>query len=321
MTNRNKRRRSGYREPRPASMGSGTSRPAARPGLLTSMFSARAAGTSNMPRVRSSLLRGIAVTAGTPVLLVGTVVLVLVAWIAALSFGYQGPVPRLASMLAMPPVGTLFDLQFTAAVFGVANGPAALLGMLPFAIARSVVTGVIFGLAVEVLDTGRPSLSGARRGFLVSPMVLIVTVIQLGFFIVAGYIGPLIPGLGLFVVLGTVTAAVYLLAYAPIAQLREGRGVLESLSLASRAARIPGTSSLAMALFFTVPAIAIEQTPLGGFGVNPSPLAWAFVLVVNLLHVSVMVTFAYRWMCIEDEVPDSAARARSGRRSSDGRSR
>jgi hypothetical protein len=314
MTPKKKRRRSGYRESRPSSGSSVAAPPAPRPGILTSMFSARAAGSSNMPRVRSSLLRGVAVTLGTPVLLVGTVVLVLVAWVAALAFGYQGPVPRLASMLAMPPVGTLFDLQFTAAVFGMANGPAALLGMLPFAIARSVVTGVIFGLAVEVLDTGRASLSGARRGVLVSPMVLIVTVIQLGFFIVAGYIGPLIPGLGLFVVLGTVTIAVYLLAYAPIAQLREGRGVLESLSLASRGARIPGTSSLAMALIFTVPALAIQQIPLGGYGVNPSPLTWVFVMVVNLLHVSVMATFAYRWMCIEDEVPDLPVRASSGRR-------
>jgi hypothetical protein len=239
---------------------------------------------------------------------------VLVGWIAALSVGYQGPVPHLASLLAMPPVGTLFDLQFSAAILGEANGPAALLGMLPFAIGRSVLTGVIFGLAVEVLDTGRASVSGARRGLLVSPMVLIVTVIQLGFFIVAGYIGPLVPGLGLFVVLGTVTAAVYFLAYAPIAQLREGRGVLESLSLASRGARIPGTSSLAMAVLFTVPAIAVEQFPVGGFGVNPSALTWVFVLLANLLHVSVMATFAYRWMCIEDEVPEPPVRARSGRR-------
>lgn len=314
MTNKNKRRRPGYREPRPVSRSSQAPREAARPGLLTSVFASRSAGSGNMPRLRSTLLRGVAVTLGTPVLLVGTVVLVLVAWIAALPFGYQGPVPRLASMLAMPPVGTLFDLQFTSAVFGVANGPAALLGMLPFAIARSVVTGVIFGLAVEILDTGRASLSGARRGALVSPMVLIVTVIQLGFFIVAGYIGPLIPGLGLFVVLGTVTAAVYFLAYAPLAQLREGRGVLESLSMASRGARIPGSSSLAMALLFTVPAVAVQQTPLGGFGVNPSPLTWVFVVVANLLHVSVMATFAYRWMCIEDEVPAPAVRARSGRR-------
>jgi hypothetical protein len=318
MTGKKRRRNSGYRDPRPAprpaSTDSAASRPAARPGLLSSMFTARAAGSSNMPRVRSSLVRGIAVAVGTPVLLVGTVVLVLIAWIGALSMGYQGPVPRLASLLAMPPVGTLFDLQFSSAILGVANGPAALLGMLPFAIARSVVTGVIFGLAVEVLDTGRASVSGTRRGLLVAPIVLIVTVIQLGFFIVAGYIGPLVPGLGLFVVLGTVTAAVYFLAYAPIAQLREGRGVLESLSLASRGARIPGTSSLAMALLFTVPAIAIQQAPLGGFGVNPSALTWLFVLFVNVLHVSVMATFAYRWMCIEDEIPEPPVRARSGRR-------
>lgn len=314
MTNRNKRRRAGYREPRPATTQARVTGAAARPGLLTSLFTPRVAGSTNMPRLGSSILRGLTVTLGTPALLVGTVLLVLLGWIAALRWGYQGPAPELASMLAMTPVGTLFDLRLTSAVLGVGGGPTALLGMLPFAIVRSILTGVILGLAVEVLDTGRSSVAGARRGLRVAPLVLVVGVIQLGFFIVAGYIGALIPGLAVFVRVGTVTAAVYLLAYAPIVQLREGRGVLESLSTGSRAARIPGTGSLAMALLFTVPALAISQLPIGGFGVNPSAWTWVFVLSVNLLHVSVIATYAYRWMCIEDEVPDPTVRAPSRRR-------
>jgi hypothetical protein len=58
----------------------------------------------------------------------------------------------------------------------------------------------------------------------------------------------------------------------------------------------------------------IVQTPAGGFDVNPGPGTWVFVLFMNILHVSVLVTFAYRWMCIEDEVPDAPPpRARRAR--------
>jgi hypothetical protein len=146
-------------------------------------------------------------------------------------------------------------------------------------------------------------------------MVLIVTVIEIGFLFVANILGQVVgQGLSLFVQVGAVAGAVYLLAYAPVAQLREGRGVLESLSRSSLAARIPASSSLAMALLYAVPSLFL-QTPVGGFDVNPSPQVWIFVLFVNVLHVSVIATYAYRWMCIEDEVPEAPARrARSRRR-------
>jgi hypothetical protein len=316
MTNKNKKRREGYRAPsRPAEEERLRDAPAERPGLLSSVFSARGAGATNMPRVRTSFARGLVLVLSTPALLVAVVAGVFGIWLGALVVGFQGPASLMSGALAMPPIGTLFDLQLTARVFGAGDTRTLLLGLMPFAVARSIVIGVLLGLSVEVLETGRATLSGARRGLLVSPMVLIVTVIEIGFLFVANLLGQVVgQGLSLFVLVAAVAGGLYLLGYAPVAQLREGRGVLESLSRGSRAARIPGTSALALALLYAVPSLLLP-TPVGGLGVNPSPLVWVFVLLVGILHVAVLATYAYRWMCIEDEVPEpSAARARARRR-------
>jgi hypothetical protein len=274
---------------------------------MTSMFSARGTGSTNMPRVRTTFVRGLTLVLSTPVLLGSVVVGVFLAWLGALAAGFQGPASLMSSAAAMPPIGTLFDLQMVQVVGGGDTG-ALLLGLIPFAIVRSLVTGVILGVSVEILESDRPTAAGVRRGVLVAPMVLIVTIIEIGFLFVANILGQVVgQGLGLFVQVGAIAGAVYLLAYAPVAQLREGRGVLESLSRSTLAARIPASSSLAMALLYAVPSLFL-QTPVGGFDVNPSPQVWLFVLFVNVLQVAVMATYAYRWMCIEDEVPDAPAR-------------
>ena len=313
MTNKNRRRRDVTRpQPRPASDGEAAA-PAARPGLMASIFSARGAGTTNMPRVRTSLARGLVVTLSTPVLLIGTVAGVLLVWVIAIALGFQGPASSMASAMAMPPIGTYFDLQLATRIFRASDTGTLLLGALPFVVGRAIVVGMIVGIAVEVLETGRATVAGARRGLRVAPMVVIVTLIELGFLFVANIIGQIAgQGLSLFVGIAAIAGAVYLLGYAPVAQLRKGRGVLESLSRSSTAARIPGSSALAMALIYAIPSLFL-QAPVGGVGVNPSPELWAFVLILNILHVSVIVTYAYRWMCIEDEVPEPAARRRARR--------
>jgi hypothetical protein len=314
MTNKNRKRRDGYREPpreRPE-----RSAPAPRPGFMNSLFSARVAGTSNMPRVRSSLARGFVLVISTPVMLLGSVILVFLVWIGALLAGFQGPAALMASALAFPPIGVIADLQLTTRLSGGGDLVSTVLGVIPIAIGRAIVLGVLLGLAVEILENDRPSMAGVRRGLFAAPMVLIVTVVQIGFLFVATTLGGLLgQGLGLLVFVAVIAGSLYLLAYAPVAQMREGRGVLESLSRSTSAARIPGTSALAMALLYAIPAFFIVQFIPPSFDVNPSIGTWVFVLLVNVFHVTVLVTYAYRWMCIEDEVPEAPApRARTRRR-------
>jgi hypothetical protein len=280
---------------------------------MASMFSARAAGTSNMPRLRTTFLRGMVVTLSTPAILIGVVVLVFLTWLVALALGFQGPSLFMANALGMPPIGTTFDLQIISLSLRVTDPAHSLLAALPFMVGRAVLVGVVLGISVDVLDRGRATADGALRGVLVAPMVLIVTLIELGFLFVGNIVGSIAgAGLGVFVQVGAIAAGVYLLGYAPVAQLREGRGVLESLSLSTAAARIPGSSSLALAVFYAVPSVFL-QFVVSGLGVNPSPQLWAFVLFANILHVAVMATYAYRWMCVEDEVPEPSARRRRDR--------
>jgi len=278
------------------------------------MFSARGSGTTNMPRVRTTFVRGLVVVLAIPAIVVAAVLGVFAIWLAALALGFQGPATIMANALAMPPIGTLFDLNLTARIFGAADAGSLLLGLIPFELVRSVVIGVLLGVFVEVLESGRATVAGARRGLLVAPMVFVVTVIEIGFLFVANVLGQIVgQGLSLFVQVAAIAGAIYLLGYAPVAQLREGRGVLESLTRSSLAARIPATSALAMALLYGVPALLLT-TPVGGLGVNPTPLVWLFVLFVNVLHLAVLATYAYRWMCVEDEVPEPA-QARAARAS------
>ena len=315
MTNKNKKRRESPHAPsRHRQEGPERDVPTPRPGLLGSVFSARGTGATNMPRVRTTFARGVAVVVSTPVILVGTVGGVFVIWLGTLLLGFQGPASSLASALAMPPIGTLFDLRIAGQVLGTDTG-SFVAGILGSTLLRSVVIGILLGLAVDVLESGRLSSSGIRRGLLAAPTIVIVSVIEIGFVLVSNVLSQIVGrGLGLFVGVATIAAAVFLLGYAPVAQLREGRGILMSLSRSSAAARIPGSSALAMALLYTVPGLLILQTPAGGLGVNPSPLMWVFVLFANVLHVAVLATYAYRWMCVEDEVPEPVARARSRHR-------
>jgi hypothetical protein len=311
VTSKNKKRRQSYRPPEREAV---PSPPEARPSLLGSIFSARGSGATNMPRVRTSFVRGLVIVLSTPAMLVAVVVGVLLVWLGALAAGFQGPATIMSMALAMPPIGTLFDFNLTARLFGTGDTGTLILGLIPFEIVRSVLIGVLLGVSVEILERGRASIDGVRRGLLVSPMVLVVTIIEIGFLFVANIVGQIAgQGLNLFVQVAAVAAAIYLLGYAPVAQLREGRGVLESLSRSSLAARIPGTSALAMAMLYAVPSLFLS-TPIGGLGVNPSPMMWVFVLFVNVLHVAVIATYAYRWMCIEDEVPEPSARRARARR-------
>jgi hypothetical protein len=311
MTNKNRKRRESYRTQEHAGA---PARGEPRPSVLGSVFSARGSGSTNMPRVRTSFVRGLVIVMSTPAILVGVVAGVLVIWLGAIAAGFQGPATIMSMALAMPPIGILFDFDVTARVFGTGDTGTLLLGLIPFEIARSVIVGVLLGVSVEILERERATRAGIRRGLLASPIVLAVTVIEIGFLFVANILGQIAgQGLALFVQVAVVAAAIYLLGYAPVAQLRERRGILESLSRSSLAARIPGTSALAMAMLYAVPSLFLS-TPVGGLGVNPSPMMWVFVLFVNLLHVAVLATYAYRWMCIEDEVPEPAARRARARR-------
>ncbi len=315
MTNQNKKKKrppGGYRNPG-AGGASAKTAPAPRSGFLGSLFAPRVPGASSMPKIRTSLMRGAVAVLSSPVLVVAPVAIALLGWICVLLLGFQGPFSGFVNALALPPVGTWFDLNLATAVFGLRGGLIAILG---FVVIRAAVLAVLVSLIVEVLDTDRISKAGWVGAMRVFPVAVSVNVIGMGLLTLASFLGPLLgAAFGLLVQVSVLVAGVYLFVFAPVIAAAERRSMPECIARSIRAARMPGAGNLGMAALYVIPAVALLAAPKPGslIGVNPSVWAWVLVLVANLLHVVFLATFAFRYLSVTDEVPDAPERAARGR--------
>jgi hypothetical protein len=303
-----KRRPTTYRAPAPIAAPAPS---APRPGILASLFTPRVSGTTGMPRLYTSFGRGFVTVAASPPLVLGAIVFPFFVWLVLISVGFQGPATVLANLLALPPIGTTFDYSLSISLFGAANGPVGILILAAFFAVRSAVIGIVFGLVVEMLQTGKATLSGVVRGLWVTPVVFAVTFIGFGLLIL-GQVAGAVLGLSLafFVIIASVIASIYLFVFAPLCALTQGTGIGESIKTSVRAARMPGAGNLGVASVYGIVAIAISSVPGVGatIGLDPATATWVYISLIGVFHVSVMATFAYRWMCIEDEIPEPPVR-------------
>ena len=120
MTNKNKKRPSGYREPRPPS--TDVAQPPRRRGLFDSILAPRVPGSTPMPSILSSLGRWSATVASSIPLVLTSILLLLLMWLVLVALGYEGPFALLVNVLGVPPVGTFNDLNLSISVFGVTTG-------------------------------------------------------------------------------------------------------------------------------------------------------------------------------------------------------
>ena len=311
MTNKHKRskprdRAGGQRSgPRAA----GGTQAAPRRGLLDSIFTPRAAGSTSMPSIRASAARGVTVVAGTPVIAIGAVVLVVLEWLTALALGYEGPFALFVNVLGLAPIGTSFDATLSTALFGLQGGFFAILGFVAF---RAVVQALLVAAIVEILRSsplGRWTLIRAIRTL---PASLAVNIAGIGLLTLASLLGPLLgPAFGLLIQMAALVGGVYVLSFAPVIAADEDRRLSDAMSRSVRAARMPGAGNLTLAAIYVVASIAllvVPGKPGSDLGVNPTVAAWAMVLVANLLHVVMQATVAFRYLSVADEVPEAAPR-------------
>jgi hypothetical protein len=282
--------------------------------LLDSIFAPRTSVSTAMPRLRSSLARGVVVVAGTPVLAVAAVLLTIAEWLAALALGYEGPFALFVSALALPPVGTSFDATLSTALFGLQGGFFAILG---FVALRGVIQALLVATSVEVLRSsplGRWTLVRALRTL---PVALAVSMAGVGLLTLASILGPMLgPAFGLLIQMAALVGGVYLLGFAPVIAADEGRPLADAMGRSIRAARMPGAGNLTLAAIYVITSIALlvaPGKPGSDLGVNPSVGAWALVLIANLLHVVMQATLAFRYLSVADEVPEAAPKRRSER--------
>lgn len=305
MTKKNQKRPPGsYRAP--STNGSkSASAPASRG--LAGLFAPRPAVATSMPKIPSSLMRGFVAVLSSPLLIVAVPVLVIVEWLIAVLLGFQGPFSVFVNALAIPPVGTIFDASLATAIWG---GQSGFIFVIVFVILRAVIMGVLTAAIVQILERDRVEVSAFSRGVRILPVTLAVGFMNMAVITVSGVFVQL-GGIGLLLQIGAMLAGLYLFVFAPVMAVAEGRGMSDSLSRGIRAARMPGNGNLLMASLYLIPALALFLSPgkPGSLlGVNPTVGAWIMVLLANLAHLGFLATFAFRYLCVADEVPDAPAR-------------
>ena len=322
MSNKKKRKRpsgarSGYRAPQQA--------PPPRRGLLDGLFRPRPAGGSPMPRLRSTLARGITTTLSIPWLVAAVPVVLLVVWEILVVFGFEGPFSALNAAFSLPPVTTFADTQIAGRTFrppaGASGAGAAVPGLIGFALVllfHAVINALVATASVEKLRTGSVSSWALRRAGRVVGVSASVGFISLGLLIAGNILAGLFGALGLiFGLVGSMALGIYLFGFAPAIAADEERRLTDTLLRSVRAARMPGSANLWLAVGYVLVLLVTMLAPLPGslIGVTPSPAAWAIVILVNLMSVMVQSTLAYRYLAVAPDVPDAPpARREAARR-------
>jgi hypothetical protein len=273
-----------------------------------------------MPRVRTAVGRGIVATWSSPVIVGGVLAWLLVEWLVVVALGYPGPIALLAHVPAPPPIGTITDYSLATGILG-ARG----LGFIfVFAAVHALWQAVLTGLAIEAIESGRPSRWGAVRGLRGFPVAFAVRVIGLMALIAAQLLLAFggSSGLGLLGQIGVFVIVTWLLAFAPVIAVAERRRLFDCLGRSVRAARMPGSGNLTFAALYVIPVFAtFFALPVPGvlLDVNPPATAWLFVAGLNLLHTAMLAALAMRYLAIQGQVPEAPLR-RAPARETRGRS-
>ena len=198
MSNKKKRRPSGtastYRAP-----AKDTAPP--RRGLLDGLLSPRSAGASPMPKLRSTVARGLVTALAQPWLVVAIPVTMLVVWVLLTTLGFQGPFTAMGVTFAIPPVTTFTDAQVAGKTFRAAIGATGvgvagpgLLGIASLLLFHAAVDALVTTLSVEKLRTGAVSLWAVRRAGRVIRTTATVGLISLGLLIAGNVIAAFLGG-------------------------------------------------------------------------------------------------------------------------------
>jgi hypothetical protein len=274
----------------------------------------RGALPSPLPPIPSSLARGFA-AAAHPAIVVPALLLVPLLWFGLVAAGLQGPPARMVAFLAIPPISTGFDFAIATDLLGTRAGLLGALASIPL---RGLVVGIFTGLLVEALERGSAGGEGLRRGLRAWPVASFTTVLGLGILMVGNVVfGFLGAGLNLLASILAPVAALFFFAYAPAAAVRQRYSLVETVRRSARAALIPGSRHLLLAMLYVVVSLPLMVllAPQGGtITVNASPAAWVYALVAAFVHLGFAGAFAYRWIAAEPLVPEEPLRRPRGGR-------
>ena len=131
-----------------------------------------------MPKIATSITRGLATILATPALVAAVPVVIMIEWLVLLAFGFQGQFTILGATFAIPPISTFADWWLASNLFSSvgAKGPGAALapitGITAFLVVHAALQAIVTTLAVERMRTGSVSIWSIRRGIHVWPVTL-----------------------------------------------------------------------------------------------------------------------------------------------------
>ncbi len=286
----------------------------ARRGLLDSVLGYRPQGDAPTPKIRTAFTRGAVAVCSSPWLIVTPLIAVLAVWLVVVASGFPGPFGVFGGFLAVPPISTNMDVGLPTVLLPT---KLALLGGFVSVLPRGIFLALTSGMLVDVLDGKTVTVGSLRRGIRALPTAVGLCIVSIGFWIFTLLAAQLLgPGIGTLVQVGVPALGIYLFGFAVTIAVSERKGMAESLSKSVRAARLPGSNNLLFALLYVFGSLAIQvvlTTSYGRFDVNPAAQAWAWVLGVNLFHMCIYATLAFRYLAIADSVPDAPARGSRAR--------
>ncbi len=263
------------------------------------------------PPIGRSLGRGFLAVGSSPLIVLSSFALVFVQWVALVALGLEGPPARLVNLLALPPVSTYFDALNGVTIYGF--GLLGFLAATAFVVVRAVILALLTALVVRIYEGEGTLVEALARGLRIVPVTAVVGLMSLTTMILGSVVLPFLgPGLGFLGSVLLLVAATFLLVFAPVLALRRPDLPLpEVVRRGARAALMPGSRHLLMSMLYIFLALPVllALTPGGAeLGVNPALATWVWALACTFVHLGFLGAFAYRFMTVEDEVPEAPVR-------------
>jgi hypothetical protein len=267
----------------------------------------------SMPRIRTAFTRGLLGMWASPLVVGATVGWIVLEWLVILALGYPGPFSMLGHVSALPPLSTITDITISTGILGIRIG---LLFTIAVGVVHALWLSVLAGWAVETSESGTATRWGAVRGLRAFPVTVALHVIGVAALFISQFVVTIGgPGLSLFLQIAVLVVVLWVLAFAPVIAVAEGRRLTDCLGRSLRAARLPGSGNVTFATLYVIPVFAtlVAGVPGSKLDVSPPPSAWVFVILANLFHVAMLAAYAIRYLAVADEVPDAPVRTPPGR--------
>jgi hypothetical protein len=286
----------------------------ARRGLLDGLLAPRTPGASPMPKLRTTIAKGVMTALGIPGLLIAIPVVLLVVWLILVLLGFLGPFTALGVTFAIPPITTFADAQVAGRTFRAAVDATGLSATLPgfvglagLLFVHAAIAAVVATLCVEQLRTGATSQWALRRAVRVIRTTAAVGLLGLGLLVAGNLLAAVFGSIGVILgLVGSMVVGVYLFGFAPAIAADEDRRVSDVLIRSVRAARMPGSANLWFAIGYVLISLVAVVAPLPGsvIGVTPTATAWVACILVNVFSMLVQAILVYRYLVVAPEVPE-----------------